>query len=83
MATYNYTCTNEECEQNDFTFMRSMNECHEPAPCPKCEKLSPRKANDWCRNFQLKGAGWYRDGYVGAPAHSESLKAGKDPYKAN
>lgn len=80
MATYNYTCKNEECEQEDFQFIRSMNECHEPAPCPKCEQLAKRKDNDWCRNFQLKGSGWYRDGYSGNSHHIESMKAGKDPY---
>lgn len=81
MATYRYACTNEECDEREFTFRRSMDEHDQPAPCPKCGTQSARLKSDFCKNFQLKGAFWYRDGYSGASHHLESAKAGKDPFK--
>lgn len=86
MPTYSYTCTNEECEQEGFQMRRSFDESDAPAPCPKCETLTPRNANDWCKNFKLVGGGWYNSGYNGASngtvSYKEELrKAGKDPNK--
>jgi predicted nucleic acid-binding Zn ribbon protein len=86
MPRYNYTCTNNECEQEGFQMTRSFAESKEPAPCPQCETLSERNTNDWCRNFKLKGPGWANTGYCGAsnpiPSYKEELiKSGKDPTK--
>lgn len=63
MATYQYKCTNEECETDIFTFSRPMSEYKEPTNCLQCEKSSNRLENDFCTVFALKGQGWYRDGY--------------------
>jgi len=86
MPTYKYTCLNEECEVEGFTFVRPMTEHKLPSPCPNCQTLSERNANDWCRNFKLKGYGWYSGGYNGAsngvPNYKEERrKAGKHPHK--
>lgn len=81
MATYRYACTNEECETREFTLKRPMDESREPGNCPQCNSACERLATDFCKNFALKGGGWYRDGYSGNSHHAEALKAGKDPYK--
>lgn len=82
MAVYTYICENDNCLTKSFTFRRSMEEHDQPTDCPQCGSTCFRKQNDFGGTFQLKGVGWYRDGYNGNSAHSESIKAGKDPYKS-
>jgi putative FmdB family regulatory protein len=81
MPTYNHQCNNEECDMHQFEHFRKMSECNEPIPCPKCGQITQKLISQ--SSFRLKGAGWYKDGYTGNNWHSEAIKAGKDPYKAN
>lgn len=85
MATYRYACTNEECEEREFIFRRPMDEHDQPAPCPQCGTSCERLATDFCKNFALKGGGWYNSGYTGksnggSSWANEARKAGKDPF---
>jgi predicted nucleic acid-binding Zn ribbon protein len=86
MPDYRYACTNEECDAREFTAKKSMDEYQDPTPCPKCGTMCERLKTDFCKNFRLKGAGWYSSGYNGASNGgaswaAEQRKAGKDPFK--
>ena len=86
MPTYNYECANEECDTQVFQGIKPMSEYQDPHPCPECNTPSHRAQGDWCRNFRLKGYGWYSGGYNGAsngvPNYKEERrKAGKNPHK--
>jgi len=86
MPTYTYRCENEECDLQGFKANRPMDEYKDPQPCPDCNTLSARAQGDWCRNFKLKGHGWYSGGYNGksngvSSYKEELIKAGKDPTK--
>lgn len=86
MATYRYACTNEECETREFNFMRPMDEHDQPTDCPECGTSCERLRTDFCKNFQLKGSGWYSSNYNGASNGGVSWadaqrQAGKDPFK--
>lgn len=66
MPIHKYECKNPECKMEFEVFYTSIPkvELEEPEEqCPKCgskdkEKLPPKGAS-----FQLKGKGWYKDGY--------------------
>ena len=63
MPSYNYECSNENCETNIYSQTRSMSEYKEPARCPMCDELNERLNNDFCKNFKLVGGGWESTGY--------------------
>lgn len=63
MPSYNYRCKNENCEIDIYSQTRPMSEYMEPARCPHCDELNERVNNDFCKNFKLKGGGWYSTGY--------------------
>ena len=86
MPIYNYACANEECQNETFSERAPMSEHDKPQPCPSCGTLCNRAQGDWCKNFRLKGYGWYSGGYNGAsngvPNYKEERrKAGKHPHK--
>ena len=58
MPTYNYKCTNEECDFHEDIF----HGIKEDRPiCPKCASELKQICKEM--NFTLKGKGWARDGY--------------------
>lgn len=84
MPNYNYQCVNEECELQGFQANKPMSEYKDPQPCPECGAMCERAQGDWCKNFKLKGLGWYSSGYNGASNgianyKDELRKAGKNP----
>lgn len=57
MPIYEYKCT--ECD-NHFELMQKMTD--DPATeCPKCSGKVEKQISS--SSFQLKGGGWYNDGY--------------------
>ena len=60
MPIYEYKCVSEDCK-NLTEKMRKVAEKDDPLECPKCG-CSTRKAVSQS-SFQLKGGGWYKDGY--------------------
>ncbi len=62
MPIYNYNCSNEKCKAS-FTFFHLTKD--EPAICPKCSAGNPEKTISTDTSHQLKGGGWYSDGYSG------------------
>lgn len=68
MPLYQYEpCNNPSCSQKEpFKAKNSMDNHKDPMPCPSCGQMCNRLSNDFCQNFQLKGFGWYRNGYNGA-----------------
>lgn len=80
MPLYEYVCT--ACG-HDFEEMRKFND-PELRKCPKCARLKVQKKISLA-GFQLKGAGWYKDGYAKSapaadkPAKTESKSAEAKP----
>lgn len=75
MPLYEYVCT--ACG-HDFEEMRKFND-PELRKCPKCAKLKVQKKISLA-GFQLKGAGWYKDGYAkSAPAADKPAKTESKP----
>lgn len=60
MPIYQYACTDEACsgEEEEALVLRPEDE---PKTCNRCGK--PLKRVMGQSNFQLKGGGWYKDGY--------------------
>jgi putative FmdB family regulatory protein len=57
--TYEYVCT--ECEHE---WLQEQKISEKPIElCPKCEKSSAKRQISGGTGFQLKGSGWFRDGY--------------------
>lgn len=69
MPLYEYVCT--ACG-HDFEEMRKFND-PELRKCPKCAKLKVQKKISLA-GFQLKGAGWYKDGYAKSTATDKPVK---------
>ena len=56
MPLYVYTCSKCKHEFEEIVFTSDP-----PPKCPKCKgKVAKQMAPT---NFQLKGSGWYKDGY--------------------
>ena len=72
MPLYEYDCS--QCGTS-MELIRKFNEADD-ATCPKCGTQSlTRKTSQTA--FQLKGGGWYNDGYGAAkPASCEAAKSG-------
>lgn len=67
MPLYEYQCT--KCG-HEFEEMQKITE----APikqCPKCKKMTVKKKVS-TTSFQLKGDGWYKDGYSKSSSSSKS-----------
>ncbi len=59
MPIYAYECL--ACGER-FDRLRRMAEADEPVACPKCE-ASQSKRRIAGGHFELKGGGWFKDGY--------------------
>lgn len=57
---YEYTCTNKECNHN----WEEDKKISAPKTiiCPKCKENSAKRLISKT-SFQLKGNGWFKDGY--------------------
>jgi len=60
MPTYEYICTNKECEHL-WEIEQKMSDKHIDI-CPECEKETAKRLISKS-SFQLKGGGWYKDLY--------------------
>lgn len=56
MPLYEYEC---KCG-NTFEELQKVDA--EPPDCPKCNRMAKRKIS--LTSFELKGSGWYKDGYA-------------------
>jgi len=63
MPIYEYRCP--KCG-HQFEKIVRMTEAEKPQPCPQeeCQEAEAKRLIS-ASNFQLKGGGWYRDGYSG------------------
>ncbi len=60
MPIYQYACSDESCDgEAEALVLRGEGE---PETCPKCGKALKRVVGK--SSFQLKGGGWYKDGYT-------------------
>ena len=59
MPVYAYECTS--CGGR-FDLLRRMAESDDQARCPKCESTESKRRIAG-GHFELKGKGWYKDGY--------------------
>ena len=73
MPLYEYGCS--DCG-HDFEIMQKMSD-PVPANCPKCNGAKLEKLMS-SGSFQLKGGGWYSDGYS-KDNKPESCDAAKTP----
>ena len=60
MPIYEYKCANGDCQEVSEK-LRKVSEADDQVPCPKCGATTQRKVS--LSSFQLKGGGWYKDGY--------------------
>lgn len=66
MPFYDYKCKNPECGMEYEVFYTSIKEAEDTEKeetCPKCSSKDKEKLPSKNTGFQLKGRGWYRDGY--------------------
>ncbi len=64
MPTYEY-----HCKACDHEFEREQRITEDPVKkCPECGKLKVKRLISSGSSFQLKGGGWYNEGYHGKPA---------------
>lgn len=76
MPLYEYTCTN--CN-HEFELIQKFGD--KPArKCPACGKSRAKKKISLA-GFQLKGGGWYSDGYSKAPS-SDAADSAKNNEKS-
>ena len=64
MPLYDFGC--EECGHNEEILTKSSGNSEIVLTCPKCEKETMRRQVG-LSSFQLKGGGWYKDGYTKKP----------------
>lgn len=62
MPCYEYKCQSEQCGEVTEK-LRKVADRDNCIPCPKCGSTTKRKVSE--SSFQLKGGGWYKDGYAG------------------
>ncbi|MBW2713846.1 MAG: zinc ribbon domain-containing protein [Deltaproteobacteria bacterium] len=71
MPTYEY-----HCKACDHEFEREQRITEDPVKkCPECGKLKVKRLISSGSSFQLKGGGWYNEGYHEKPAK----KSGEQP----
>jgi len=63
MPYYDYKCTNEECGHIEYDVKRPITENVGLYVCPKCGSDMHQTVHLF--GFDLKGTGWYKDGYSG------------------
>ena len=66
MPTYQYKCKNTECQVEFDVFYTSIPNAEREEPeekCPKCDSKEKERLISRDTSFQLKGKGWYQDGY--------------------
>ena len=56
---YTYLCKDEKCKHITEEYVEST---EEKVPCEKCKGETVRTLHSF--GFQLKGGGWYKDGYT-------------------
>ena len=64
MPLYDFEC--EECNYTEEILTSSAGSAEIVLTCPKCEKEA-MKRQVGLSSFQLKGGGWYKDGYTKKP----------------
>ena len=64
MPLYDFGC--EECGYVEEILTRSAGNAEIVLTCPECEKEA-MKRQVGLSSFQLKGGGWYKDGYTKKP----------------
>jgi putative FmdB family regulatory protein len=62
MPIYEYKCQSEDCAEVQEK-LRKIAEADDPLPCERCGSQTKRMVSQ--ASFQLKGGGWYKDGYSG------------------
>ena len=60
MPRYDYAC--RACE-HEFSFLKIRSDEELPKECPKCKSDKIEKLVSKKTSFQLKGRGWFKDGY--------------------
>lgn len=60
MPMHNFKCRNEECNHVEEGMI--VNWDVEEIECPKCKSLMFKLLRSF--NFELKGGGWFKDGYT-------------------
>jgi putative FmdB family regulatory protein len=71
MPTYEYHC--KACD-HEFELEQRITE-DAIKKCPSCSKLKVRRLISSGSSFQLKGGGWYNDGYHGKPDKKSESKS--------
>ncbi|MCK9567355.1 zinc ribbon domain-containing protein [Candidatus Pacearchaeota archaeon] len=61
MPTYEYCCVNHDCN-NEWEKESKITEDAEKI-CPKCGQETAKRLVSGGQGFQLKGSGWFKDGY--------------------
>ena len=64
MPLYDFRC--EECDYIEEILISSAGSSEIALTCPDCEKET-MKRQVGLSSFQLKGGGWYKDGYTKKP----------------
>ena len=64
MPLYDFRC--EECDYIEELLTPSAGSSEIALTCPECEKET-MKRKVGLSSFQLKGGGWYKDGYTKKP----------------
>ena len=78
MPLYDFGC--EECGYVEEILTSSAGNAEIVLTCPECEKET-MKRKIGLSSFQLKGGGWYKDGYTKASPVTSLDKPKKDPSK--
>ncbi len=66
MPIYGYKCSNKKCGKDFEVFYQTTEKVKLEEPgerCPACGSKRKRKLPAQGTSFQLKGKGWYKDGY--------------------
>ena len=64
MPIHDYKCTKCQHEFEVFYSSQSAVEREEPTEtCPRCQSKEKERTPPTKTSFQLKGKGWFRDGY--------------------
>ena len=66
MPLYDFEC--EECDYIEEILTSSAGNAEIVLTCPECEKET-MKRKVGLSSFQLKGGGWYKDGYTKKPKY--------------